>query len=119
MERPQRYDTQDSFSPARVRAARAVGVLVAAALVLGLGLRAGITRGAVTAARERLRGQRPRTVLRVWDWWSPSVTEAFARYFGAIETEFERQHPDVDLQFQFVPFGQYEQKMATALVGNS
>ena len=32
---------------------------------------------------------------------------------------FERQHPDVDLQFQFVPFGQYEQKMATALVGNS
>jgi ABC-type glycerol-3-phosphate transport system substrate-binding protein len=64
------------------------------------------------------RGQR-RTVLRVWDWWSPATSEKYTAYFGAVKREFEALHPDVEIVYQYVPFEQYEQKMATALGGNS
>src|SRR5207245_3953120 len=78
----------------------------------------GMTGGAL-AALPGGRGSRPRRVLRVWDWWAPSTNEKYAAYFGEVEREFERRHPDVDVLFQFVPFSQYEQKMATGLVGNT
>src|ERR1051325_4367454 len=60
-----------------------------------------------------------RTVLRVWDWWSPATDEKYATYFSDVKREFEQAHPDVEVVFQYVPFGQYEQKMATALSGSS
>ena len=53
----------------------------------------------------------------MWDWWSPSTTEDYARYFGEIEATFESRHPDVDVVFQAVPFGNYEQKLATGMQG--
>ena len=59
----------------------------------------------------------PRTVLRIWDWWSPGTDERYAAYFAALKSEFEQLHPDVEIVFQYVPFPQYEQKMATGLVG--
>jgi len=100
----------------RRRAGGALTALVVVAGLLGVLSRAGMTR-------DVMRGwfgghpERPRRVLRVWDWWAPSTNEKYARYFDELEADFERAHPDVDLRFQFVPFGQYEQKMATGLVG--
>lgn len=91
------------------------GVAVLAALVA----RAGITRGLVEGSWRGAGGRRPHRVLRVWDWWSPSSQEEYAAYFGAVKQAFEQDHPDVEVVFQFVPFGQYQQKMTTALVGNS
>lgn len=91
-----------------------IGLLLALLLTV-VWLRAGVTRG----MRERLFAQKSRTTLRVWDWWAPTLNESYARYFETVEREFESVHPDVDLVFQYVPFGQYEQKMATALVGKN
>lgn len=99
----------------RVLLGIAAGLLVVGAVVA----RAGATRGWLARLGESAAGQRPRRVLRVWDWWAPSAAEAYGRYFAALEREFEQAHPDVDVQYQFVPFSQYEQKMATALVGHS
>jgi len=110
---------QSESSSRRQRATNTLIALLAVALIAGVASRAGMARGTLAAFQERLAGRAPRTVLRVWDWWSPSTTEAYARYFGEIEREFERRHPSVDVQFQFVPFGQYEQKMATAMVGST
>ena len=56
--------------------------------------------------------------LRVWDWWSPSTTEDYADYFEAIESRFEQRHPDVDVVFQAVPFGNYEQKLSAGMLGD-
>ncbi|MBM3460185.1 MAG: sugar ABC transporter substrate-binding protein, partial [Armatimonadetes bacterium] len=99
-------------------ASAALGLLglAVAGLVLS---RAGMTRGLLAGAGERLQGKEKRQILRVWDWWSPSTNETYATYFADIEAAFERENPDVDVLFQFVPFTQYEQKMATGLVGNT
>ena len=84
----------------------------------GLLGRAGPTRDLLAFARRGDGGGQGRTiVLRVWDWWSPSTTEDYARYFGEIERTFEARHGDVDVVFQAVPFGNYEQKLATGLLG--
>jgi ABC-type glycerol-3-phosphate transport system substrate-binding protein len=64
-------------------------------------------------------GPHSRTVLRVWDWWSPGTDERYGTYFAAVKREFEQIHPDVEVLFQYIPFSEYEQKMATGLVGNS
>ena len=63
-------------------------------------------------------GQRP-VVLRVWDWWSPSTTEDYAAYFSELESIFESRNPDVDVIFQAVPFANYEQKLATGMLGRN
>ena len=80
-------------------------------------LRAGLTRSVVdplfstTAARP--------LQLRVWDWWSPSANEEYSEYFTAIEQLFEARYPEVDVVYQIVPFGNYVQKLSTALVGDT
>jgi multiple sugar transport system substrate-binding protein len=61
-------------------------------------------------------GDSGKTVLRVWDWWSPVETEALRAYFVGVEEAFERDHPDVDLRFQHIPFGpQYIQKIMASM----
>lgn len=101
------------------RAGRLCGALVLAGLLCVVIRYAGLTHYLLHGRMREARGQRPRTILRVWDWCSPAIDEKFGEYFAAVKREFERTHPDVEVVFQFVPFGQYEQKMATALVGNS
>ncbi len=56
--------------------------------------------------------------LRVWDWWSPSANEAYGEYFSELERIFEEENPEVDVIFQPVPFSGYEQKLATAMLGD-
>lgn len=107
------------IAPGGRQLAAAVAILLGVALVALVGLRAGITQGWLQGLGPRPGGGAPRTVLRVWDWWAPSTAETYARYFGELEREFERLHPEVDVRYQFVPFSQYEQKMATGLVGQS
>ncbi|KPK84646.1 MAG: hypothetical protein AMJ81_05055 [Phycisphaerae bacterium SM23_33] len=82
--------------------------------------RAGPTRD-LGRRLQRAAGRRPaRPIqLRVWDWWSPSTTEDYARYFGEVESIFEARHPDVDVVFQAVPFTNYEQKLATGMLGDN
>lgn len=92
-----------------------LGAVVAVLVTAFLFSRSGMAREVHTSLGQK----QSRTVLRVWDWWSPSTDEKFGHYFAAVKKEFEELHPDVELVFQYVPFGQYEQKMATALVGNS
>ena len=106
-----------SSSPSVV--SRLVGAALAVSLLWFVVGRAGMTQSLLAGAGARLKGQGPRQVLRVWDWWAPSTNETYAAYFGEIEAAFERENPDVDLILQFVPFTQYEQKMATGLVGNT
>ncbi|HJP29236.1 MAG TPA: extracellular solute-binding protein [Candidatus Latescibacteria bacterium] len=57
--------------------------------------------------------------LRIWDWWSASSNEEYGDYFGALEDEFEARNPDVDIIYQVVPFGNYVQKLSTAMVGDT
>ena len=85
----------------------------------GLLGRAGPTRDLLSGFRRAAgqRDQRP-VKLRVWDWWSPSTTEDYARYFDELERIFEARHPDVEVIFQAVPFGNYEQKITTAMLGS-
>ncbi|MBI2195396.1 MAG: sugar ABC transporter substrate-binding protein [Planctomycetes bacterium] len=57
-----------------------------------------------------------RVVLKVWDWWSPASSPALKQYFHEVERAFEADHPQVDLRYQFVPFGDtYSQKLMTGL----
>lgn len=89
--------------------------LVGVLLFLGILMHAGLMRPVL----RRAQSHRPRTVLRVWDWCAPATDEKYGAYFAAVKREFEAAHPDVEVVYQFIPFSQYEQKMATALVGNS
>jgi ABC-type glycerol-3-phosphate transport system substrate-binding protein len=94
--------------------------VLAALVTCGAVLRSGIfqeffKRGALAQSL----GTRPKTVLRVWDWWSPATDEKYGTYFGDVKREFERRHPDVEVVYQYVPNDTYEQKMATALAGGS
>lgn len=57
--------------------------------------------------------------LKVWDWWSPSANEEYGAYFAALEKVYEERYPEVDLILQIVPFGNYVQKLATAMVGRA
>lgn len=98
---------------------RALLLLVLAVVLGALLSRSGITRGALHTVQDRMHGGQRRRVLRVWDWWAPSINEKFARYFVELERDYEAYRPDVDLVFQYIPFQNYEQKMATGLVGNS
>lgn len=80
-------------------------------------LRAGLTRALVD---DLLANKQKRPVtLRVWDWWSPSANEEYGQYFAEIERRFEAQNPDIDVVYQIVPFGNYVQKLSTAMVGNA
>jgi len=86
---------------------------------VGLLERAGPTRGVCRWIRRSAGRRDSRLIqLRVWDWWSPSTTEDYARYFAEVESVFESRFPRVDVVFQAVPFGNYEQKLATALLGD-
>jgi multiple sugar transport system substrate-binding protein len=80
--------------------------------------RAGPTRDLRRSVRQAagVPSERPIS-LRIWDYWSPSNTEDFARYFQELETRFETRHPDVDVVYQSVPFGFFEQKLATGMIG--
>ncbi len=99
-------------------AAGAGALRAAGRYVGGLLHRAGPTRDVLRRARRAAGRREARPVtLRVWDWWSPSTTEDYVRYFGEIERTFESRHPDVDVVFQAVPFGNYEQKLATGMLG--
>ena len=102
-----------------VDAARGRGVWTAVGrYVADLASRAGPTRDLGRAVREAVGvvPKRPIT-LRVWDYWAPSTTEDFAKYFNELEARFEASHPDVDVVYQSVPFGFVEQKLATGMIG--
>src|SRR5215468_3772363 len=98
---------------------RLLVILPAAALLTVMGWRAGITLAITLPWSVYPNTQRHKTVLRVWDWWAPATSEKYAAYFDAVKRDFEAVHPNVEIELQYVPFEQYEQKMATALVGNS
>ena len=86
-------------------------------LLVGVFLRAGLTRALVD---DLFSNEIPRPVqLRVWDWWSPAGNEEYGQYFDAVEKTFEAQNPDIDIVYQIVPFGNYVQKLSTALVGST
>lgn len=86
-------------------------------LLAGVFLRAGLTRALVD---DFLSNEPPRPVqLRVWDWWSPAGNEEYGQYFDAVEQAFEAQNPAVDIVYQIVPFGNYVQKLSTAMVGST
>jgi ABC-type glycerol-3-phosphate transport system substrate-binding protein len=90
-----------------------VVALCLAALVL---TRAGMTR----AWFDGIWDEPDRTVqLRIWDWWSASSNEEYGAYFAEVERVFEARNPDIDLVYQIVPFGNYVQKLSTAMVGRT
>jgi multiple sugar transport system substrate-binding protein len=95
--------------------ARIALLLLGTLLLAVVFLRAGLTRGFIDSIRSN---QPARPVqLRVWDWWSPASNEEYGRYFDAVEQMFEARNPDVDVVYQIVPFGNYAQKLSTAMVG--
>lgn len=100
----------------RQQVTRIVWALLGVLLICGVFARAGLTRRWVEGL-----GLEPtqRQELRVWDWWSASTNEEYGDYFAAVETEFEARNADVDIVFQTVPFGNYVQKLSTAMVGDT
>ena len=93
--------------------------LGAAVLVSAVLLRAGITRRVVARLGPGDPAVGRPIQLRVWDWWSASANEEYGRYFEDLERRFEARHADVNLIFQVVPFGNYVQKLSTAMVGRT
>ena len=55
--------------------------------------------------------------LTVWDWWSPTSSDDYERYFGEIKEIFEQEHPGIRIRYQFVPFATYMQKLTTGYCG--
>jgi len=90
-----------------------------AGYVGGLLRSAGPTAGVVRALGGGSREPNRPIELRVWDWWSPATTEEYGVYFDELERRFEAAHPDVDLVFQAIPFGNYQQKLATGMIGRN
>jgi ABC-type glycerol-3-phosphate transport system substrate-binding protein len=97
---------------------RAVAAAILAAAVWAVVMHSGLAREYAPHDANAPQGGH-RTVLRVWDWWSPGTDERYGAYFSAVKREFEQLHPDVEVRLQYIPFSEYEQKMATGLVGNS
>lgn len=61
-----------------------------------------------------------RTVIRIWDWWNPAGSERLARFFEKVKADFEMRHPDIEVRFQFIPFGsQYVQKLMSAMAAGN
>jgi ABC-type glycerol-3-phosphate transport system substrate-binding protein len=95
-----------------------VAIGLVAALLAGVLWRAGMTRAWVGKLSEAAQDRAPRPIeLRIWDWWSPSGNEKYGTYMNDVERIFEERNPDVDLVYQMVPFGNYVQKLSTAMVG--
>ncbi len=126
-ERPQAGDSEltnnpgDSASEPNNKASilgRALFLIISAFLIWQVVAHSGFAEEITLRSGGKSRGG-PRTVLRIWDWWSPGTDERYATYFKALKDEFEKLHPDVEVVFQYVPFPQYEQKMATGLTGNT
>ncbi|MBT7864033.1 MAG: extracellular solute-binding protein [Gemmatimonadetes bacterium] len=92
-----------------------IWVTLALLLTAGVLARAGMTRHFV----EQITRDETRQELRVWDWWSASTNEEYGAYFAEIERTFEAQNPDIDVVYQIVPFGNYVQKLSTAMVGDT
>lgn len=97
----------------------------AVAIVLSMGLtvavvwRAGMTRRWVEPLIAVSQGELVRPIeLRVWDWWSPAANEEHGYYFDEIKRTFEQRNPGVKVIYQMVPFTNYVQKLATAMVGS-
>lgn len=88
--------------------------LIAALVVIAALWRSGVAR----ALQGNASSGRP-IQLKVWDWWSPSANEEYGAYFAAVERVYEERYPQVDLVLQIVPFGNYVQKLATAMVGSA
>lgn len=84
-------------------------------LTAGVLARAGMTRRWI----EDLGSESDRQELRVWDWWSASTNEEYGDYFAEIEETFEAENPGIDVVYQIVPFGNYVQKLSTAMVGDT
>lgn len=60
-----------------------------------------------------------KTPLRMWDWWSPAEGEKMTQYFRVLEETYEREHPDIDLRCQYIPFGpQYIQKIMAGMAAH-
>ncbi len=98
----------------RARYRTLAGCLALLLVAVLAGLRSGMARAWV----ETSGAGRP-VELRVWDWWSPSGNEEYGAYFAEVERLFEERHPEVDVILQIVPFGNYVQKLATAMVGQT
>ena len=95
---------------------RLAGIALALLLIAAVFARAGLTRRWVANLGQ---ADTERVELRVWDWWSASTNEEYGYYFAAVEAEFEARNPDIDVVYQVVPFGNYVQKLATAMVGDT
>jgi len=88
-------------------------------LVVGLVCLGALWRSGVVRAWGMKAGSGRPVQLKVWDWWSPSANEEYGEYFAAVEKVYEERYPDVDVVLQIVPFGNYVQKLATAMVGSA
>jgi ABC-type glycerol-3-phosphate transport system substrate-binding protein len=92
--------------------------LLLISLVLAVAVVAALWRSGVARAWGGASAGRP-IQLKVWDWWSPSANEEYGEYFAAVERVYEERYPQVDVVLQIVPFGNYVQKLATAMVGSA
>lgn len=88
-------------------------------LVLAVAVIAALWRSGVVRALSAEAGSGRPIQLKVWDWWSPSANEEYGAYFAALEQVYEERYPQVDVVLQIVPFGNYVQKLATAMVGSA
>lgn len=86
--------------------------------IVGVVTVACLLAGSVAGLRTRQRAADQQvTELNVWDWWSPTSSEDFERYFDELKQRFEQDHPNIRVHYQFVPFRVYVQKLTTAYCG--
>ena len=56
-----------------------------------------------------------KTVIRIWDWWNPAGNAKLGEFFDKVKRDFERDHPNIEVRYQFIPFGtQYIQKLMSS-----
>ena len=61
-----------------------------------------------------------KTVIRIWDWWNPAGNPSLGVFFDKVERDFEAAHPDIDVRYQYIPFGtQYIQKLMSSFAAGN
>ncbi|MEM7128844.1 MAG: extracellular solute-binding protein [Chloroflexota bacterium] len=87
--------------------------LALSAMSVGAGLLAACAPVSDSGAGDGAASSEPQTVT-YWDWWGPSGSEVNAALFERLPVALTEANPDLELDYQNVPFGEYFRKFLAA-----
>lgn len=87
--------------------------LTLSAMSVGAGILAACAPAAPATDGGGAASAEPQTVT-YWDWWGPSGSEVNAALFDRLPVALQETNPDLTLDYQNVPFGEYFRKFLAA-----